>query len=227
MNNEILILSTTAATIGVIHTALGPDHYLPFVALSKARNWSIFKTIWVTVICGLGHVGSSILLGAIGVIAGIGVSHLEFVESIRGDWAAWAFLFLGLGYMAWGLNRASMNKLHKHIDTNGNEFTHHHGNEKKRKNRELSIKFLFIVFVLGPCEPLIPILMYPAAKESTFGLIMVSSIFAIATIFTMTVIVVALTYGFKFIKLSGLERYTHALAGGTIALSGALILIGL
>ena len=33
---SILILVITAASIGFIHTVLGPDHYIPFVATSKA-----------------------------------------------------------------------------------------------------------------------------------------------------------------------------------------------
>ena len=32
-------LLLSAATIGVLHTALGPDHSLPFIALARARRW--------------------------------------------------------------------------------------------------------------------------------------------------------------------------------------------
>lgn len=58
MQTELNILLATAASLGVVHTALGPDHYLPFIALSKSRNWSVFKTARVTALCGLGHVGT-------------------------------------------------------------------------------------------------------------------------------------------------------------------------
>ena len=36
MNNSLALLSVTAISIGFIHTLLGPDHYLPFIVLSKA-----------------------------------------------------------------------------------------------------------------------------------------------------------------------------------------------
>jgi len=31
MMNEMSVLLMSAATLGVIHTLLGPDHYLPFI----------------------------------------------------------------------------------------------------------------------------------------------------------------------------------------------------
>ena len=63
MDNELLLLALTAASLGFIHTALGPDHYLPFIVLSKARNWSVPKTMWITFISGVGHVGGSVVIG--------------------------------------------------------------------------------------------------------------------------------------------------------------------
>jgi len=45
---------------------------------------------------------------------------------------------------------------------------------------------LFTIFVFGPCEPLIPILMYPAAtKSGFFGVLMVVLVFGSVTVATM------------------------------------------
>ena len=55
-----------AALLGVTHTALGPDHTLPFVMLARAQSWSRRRTLWVTFVCGLGHVASALLLVAVG-----------------------------------------------------------------------------------------------------------------------------------------------------------------
>ncbi|MDA3893649.1 MAG: sulfite exporter TauE/SafE family protein [Salinivirgaceae bacterium] len=242
MNNELIILTITAATLGFIHTLFGPDHYLPFVVMSKARNWTTFKTVWITLICGVGHIGSSVLLGTIGVAFGIGVSKLEFIESVRGDWAAWAFLIFGTVYLLWGLRKAYLNKPHKHIHMHGevvhkHEHNHSHSTadtEKtphththKKNAKNLTPWILFLVFVLGPCEPLIPILMYPAAQHSIIGVISVTAVFGIATLATMTAMVLLLNFGVSFINIGKLERYTHAIAGGTVAFSGILILLGL
>jgi hypothetical protein len=56
MTHEIWILIATAASIGFFHTILGTDHYLPFIVMSKARNWSMVRTAVITSLCGLGHV---------------------------------------------------------------------------------------------------------------------------------------------------------------------------
>ena len=64
------ILLVSAISIGFFHTLLGPDHYLPFIVLSKSRNWSSVKTVVITVLCGIGHVGGSVVLGLLGVFFG-------------------------------------------------------------------------------------------------------------------------------------------------------------
>jgi len=51
-----------AAAIAFVHAVLGPDHYLPFVAMAKARNWTMQKTLRVTLICGMGHLAASVSL---------------------------------------------------------------------------------------------------------------------------------------------------------------------
>ena len=79
---------------------------------------------------------------------------------------------------------------------------------------------LFLIFVLGPCEPLIPILMYPAAKINISGLILVTSVFAVTTILTMLAIVLISFRGINLIPLGKAERYTHLVAGAMILFSG-------
>lgn len=86
---------------------------------------------------------------------------------------------------------------------------------------------LFTIFVLGPCEPLIPILMWPAAKQSIGGVLMVSGVFAVATIGTMIVLTMLATFGLQFIRLGWMERYSHTLAGAMILACGLAIHLGL
>jgi len=233
MENDLGILTATAAAIAFIHTIFGPDHYLPFIVLSRARGWSIFKTSWITILCGLGHVGSSILLGVIGIAAGVGVSKLEGFESFRGNLAGWAFLVFGLGYTIWGIRRAILNKPHQHYHThpNGTIHVHEHVHTNSHDHihrTNLTPWILFTIFVLGPCEPLIPVLMYPAAKSNTWGILQVSLVFSVITIMTMLALVIIASYGLKLIRFGKIERYTHVIAGATVFLSGfAILFLGL
>ena len=102
----------TAASIGFLHTILGPDHYIPFIMMARARRWTTIKTAWITFLCGLGHVGSSIVFGVIGIVFGLSVNKLIDIEAFRGNIAAWLFMIFGLGYLVWGIVRAVKNKQH-------------------------------------------------------------------------------------------------------------------
>ena len=233
MTDNLTALTITAASLAFVHTVLGPDHYLPFIVMSRARKWTIYKTSWVTLLSGFGHVISSILLGTIGIGIGIALNKLEFMESVRGDLAAWLFVLFGLAYMSWGIYRAVKNKPHKHIHYHGNgtshvhEHTHLEEHDHTHKNN-ITPWILFTIFFLGPCEPLIPLLMYPAAQNSSWGVAQVSIVFGLITMLTMLVLVLMASYGLKFVKLGKMERFTHAIAGATILLSGiAILFLGL
>ena len=232
MSQELLILTITAASIGLFHTLLGPDHYLPFIVMARAGKWSPIKTTWITVLCGIGHILGSVLLGFIGIALGIVVTKLEAVESFRGGFAAWALIAFGLVYFVWGLRKALKNRPHKHWHPHGEEDSHIHRHvhteehvhvHEKEGSVNLTPWILFTLFVFGPCEPLIPILMYPAAKSSTLGLVLVTSVFGGVTIMTMLSVVLISSLGVNLLPIGRLERYTHALAGATICLCGMAI----
>ena len=82
---------------------------------------------------------------------------------------------------------------------------------------------LFTIFIFGPCEPLIPILMYPAAKSSMSGVILVTAIFGSITIGTMMSLVLITSFGINLLPTAKLERYSHAIAGATIFVCGLAI----
>ena len=232
MTRELLVLAGTAAGIGFIHTILGPDHYLPFIAMSKARGWSAAKTAIITILCGLGHVGGSIVLGLAGVFLGIVVFKLESIESFRGDLAAWFLIIFGFVYLLWGIRRAIRSKPHEHPHehSDGDAHSHDHAHldghshvHAKAGRANITPWVLFTIFVLGPCEPLIPLIMYPAAKLHTAAVIAVALVFGVVTISTMLACVMALFYGLSWLSFPRVERYTHALAGLTILLCGGAI----
>jgi nickel/cobalt transporter (NicO) family protein len=233
MNEQIVVLTGTAAALAFTHTLFGPDHYLPFIVMSKARKWSTWKTIWVTLLSGLGHVGSSVVLGIIGIAFGLGISKIEIFEGFRGNLAAWAFILFGGIYFLYGIWRVYKKKQHSHphVHEDGTLHIHDHkhaeGHDHVHK-KNITPWVLFTIFVLGPCEPLIPVLMFPAAKENIGGLIMVTVVFSVITLATMLGIVLLASYGIKILPFGKLEKYTHAIAGATIMLSGlAIVFLGL
>lgn len=234
MTPEITVLALAAASIAFVHTVLGPDHYLPFVAMARARNWSLATTLRVTLICGLGHLVGSVLLGMIGIAIGSQLASLEWLEAVRGELAAWLLIGFGLAYMVWGLRQAWLKRPHRHWHNHGG-LPHYHehseveGNEHASAHQSSNITpwVIFVIFVLGPCEPLIPLLMYPAARESMLGVIMVTAVFGLVTVATMTGVVVATMLGLDKLKIqtrfSRLAHYSHAAAGGTLLMCGVSV----
>ena len=226
------LLTVTAASLGFIHTIVGPDHYIPFTVISKARNWTLSKTIGITFLCGVGHILSSVVLGFIGIAFGIAVSKLEFIESQRGEIAAWLLVAFGFFYTVWGIRRAVRNKphVHSHVHTDGEVHKHKHVHREghahfhtRKEEPNLTPWVLFAIFVFGPCEPLIPLIMYPAAQHSMVGVVWVAAVFGVVTLLTMMTLVALTRWGIRLLPLKLFERYMHAMAGGTILLCGLAI----
>lgn len=227
--NELYILIATAAFLGFFHTLTGPDHYLPFIVLSKARKWSQTRTMWITFVSGVGHIVGSVVLGIIGIALGLSLSRLEAVESLRGNIVGWMLVAFGILYSTYGLIRYLRNGGHFHLPSflipkKLRRFKHMTDpNESDGKTEDvtsLTPWILFLIFVFGPCEVLIPLLIFPAAEHSVLGIASVSIVFGMATVLTMMVAVYIGYKGISFVRLKNAEKYTHLMAGLAILISG-------
>jgi len=235
-HTTLTALIFVASTIALLHTLLGPDHYVPFIAMSKAWRWSFRKTAIVTLLCGAGHVLSSVVVGSLGIALGCYVADLEQVESVRGNLAGWLFVGFGLAYCLWGIRQALRNQPHAHWHTHADGTVHSHPHvhvsdhahvHDERADRSLTPWVLFTLFVFGPCEPLIPVLMYPAARHSLAGVAVVTFTFGAITLAAMLAMVTLGCAGLRVLPLGGLERYNAALAGLAVTTCGLAIQLGL
>ena len=227
--SEMYVLVMSAATLGVIHTLLGPDHYLPFIVLSKARNWTRTRTLWITFISGVGHVSGSVVLGLIGIAMGISLSKLESLEASRGSLVGWMLIAFGVLYSAYGLYKYIKRGAHVHLPAFLRPKSIRHRDlhlserdfDKENDAGRLTPWILFLIFVFGPCEVLIPMLVYPAAEHSGMGVFLVALVFGIATIGTMLLVVLLGYRGVSLLRFKGKEHQIHILAGLVILLAGA------
>jgi len=246
-------LSIAALSLGFIHTLAGPDHYLPFVAMSRAGRWTLRRTLAVTILCGVGHVFGSVLIGSVGIALGYGVEQIEVVEGTRGGVAGWLLIAFGLVYLIWGIRSAIGNRPHSHFHAHADgtvhshshvhlaEHTHVHavsatadrpvpragGNVAAGIQPSLTPWILFTIFIFGPCEVLIPMLLVPASRGSLWGVAWVTFLFGAATLATMTAVVLAMRYGAGVLRFSLLERFGHAAAGAVVTCCGLAIKLGL
>ncbi len=185
----------------------------------------------ITFLCGLGHVLSSVVLGLAGIAVGISVNRLVSVESFRGNIAAWLFIAFGLVYTIISIRNLYRKKSHshRHFHFGGEDHHHEHTHEEAHVHIhegdmvKTTPWVLFIIFLFGPCEPLIPVLMYPAAQNNIPGAILVSVLFSVVTIATMMAVVLVFKLGLSRISLRPLERYMNVIAGAMILFSGLAI----
>ncbi|MEW5798347.1 MAG: hypothetical protein AB1728_05020 [Bacteroidota bacterium] len=199
---EILLLSSL--TVGALHS-LAPDHWIPFVALARAQQWSRWKTTYSVFLAGLGHVSSSVVIGLIGIVVGMATEHVSGWETIRGDVASLLLIGFGVAYMIYGLKQL------------GKGHTHTHG-----KERTVSYWTLFLLIVFGPCEPLIPLL-FVSSAYGWLNAVAVVTVFGIATLVMMQIQVHAAVWGVSLFKSHVFEHASDAIAGAVIVFTGVAI----
>ena len=131
--------------------------------------------------------------------------------------------------------RAIRNRPHTHLHVHdGGEHVHEHTHHEAHVHvhdapakANITPWVLFTIFLFGPCEPLIPMLMYPAATHSVSGIVLVAGVFSAVTISTMLVCVLSGAYALNWTPGKRIERWTHALAGLAITACGVAIHLGL
>ena len=143
MDTTLNILLGLAMGDAVLHTLAGPDHYLPFVMIARSRGYSTLRALGWTFVCGIGHVGSALIIALLFMYASnlISETDMEWLNENRGNLAAWALIGFGAAYFIYALRR--------------NWLSHHHGHEHGHnllgtQNKNITPWIIFIIFVLGP-----------------------------------------------------------------------------
>lgn len=226
-----LLLVATTAAIAAFHTVIGVDHYLPFVALGRARRWSLGTTLGVTALCGAGHVSASVVLGLGAIALGLAMEELAWIDGARGDVASWLLVGFGVAYAAWSLWRIVRQRTHRHAH-GGTE----HAHEREERGAQAhphalatnalaatSTWALFIVFVLGPCETLVPLMTAPAIEHAWSTVALVVGVFGAVTIGAMLAMVALLHAGLSTLRVR-FGRYAQVGAGLAVAASGLAVM---
>ncbi len=231
MSDPFFILLTTSATLGIVHTAIGVDHVVPFVVLAHARKWSLAQTLGMTALCGVGHVLSSVVIASVGLALGVATSRLEWIEATRGSWAAVLLIAFGLAYAAVAFWKSRRSKLDGSCGTLG----HDHGQQVRALLARRGLDHvrltpaLFIIFVLGPCEALLPLLTASGLSLSFWQSVSVGGLFCGATLLTMITLVAVgywgLSLSFVGQKSRLLHNHAHTFAGLSMAVSGLAIVV--
>ena len=223
---SLSVLLASAAGIGVVHSAIGIDHWLPFVVLGHARDWSLKKVLALVAACGLGHIIASFAIGFIGIALGSAIVDIDSFQESRGHFAAWLMIAFGLTYAAWSFARGRRKQAHAHEHLGGLVDSEEECEGEARPSRtagSLTAGGLFLIFALGPSEPLVPLMMVPALDFGVGAAIAVGLTFGVATVSTMLIAVTIGYHGLKLPRFRYLETHAHTFAGLALAASGVLI----
>ncbi len=210
----------TAATVGAIHS-LAPDHWVPFAALARARNWSALRTARLAVVCALGHVTASAILGVLALL--IGREAVEAFGSTLASAAPLMLIAFGLVYMLWALWRATRRELlHQADHLDGNAHAHRHVHGHHHHKRSATEWGLFLLFCADPCVALIPMIVAASARGwASVGAVII--VYELATIAAIVVLVQTAHAGASRIRFAWFDRFGDVVAGGMILVVGTLV----
>jgi nickel/cobalt transporter (NicO) family protein len=223
------VLASAAIAVGSLHS-LAPDHWVPFVALARARRWPPARVAVTTALCGLGHVTASVMLGLLGLV--FGLEMLQLLGRRMESLASVLLVAFGLAYALWGLHRALSRRLadvhhhggiaHHHPHAHG--LGHDHRDEVDARAGSMTAWTLFVLFSADPCIAVIPIL-FAAAPLGAARTAVVVGAYEAATIATMVGLVLAA--GTAAARLDGrwLNRYGDVAAGSIIAAVGVAVTV--
>ncbi len=235
MNSAFLAtIATTGFTVAFFH-AIIPTHWLPFVLVSRARNWSRSKTLAVSAFAGLGHVALTSLLGLL--IAGIGFQLDERTGDLFPKIAGGALLLIGAFYF-WRQLRGGV--LHHHAPGGHHQPSEHCGHntdhihlEDELKDTSLlsnksgdwaAISGLFMMLTLSPCEGFLPVYL-SGVQYGWRGFVTLSLILAVGTLAGMMVFTWLTLVGLEKFPVQKFERYEAGLLGTIFTVLGVLLLL--
>jgi len=236
MNSTLLTtIALTGFTVAFFHAAI-PTHWLPFVLVSRTKQWSRAKTIGVALFAGLGHVALTTVLGLL--IAWFGFQLDEEIGHAFGPVAGGILILIG-AYFLWrqargaGICHHAMPGSEHHADEHcGDE--HEHGShwEHELKDSSLAkapgdwaaISGLFLMLTLSPCEGFLPVYL-SAVQFGWGGFILLTVILALATLAGMTLFTWLTLIGFEKLRLRYFERWEAGLLGAIFVLLGLTMLL--
>jgi nickel/cobalt transporter (NicO) family protein len=223
-----VIFATTASATAALH-ALIPDHWLPFVLLSRSRNWSIAKTLVLASAGGLVHVLLAAGLGwatyALGEGRADAVVHriggtMEILSS--GGLALFGLLY---GTASWYRERRHHPSPGDHAPVPSLSARHHHHGHLLERWFTGDLTGLSLVLIIGvsPCALAFPILLAGAAALGVSGVLLVAAGFGAATMVTTLGVTLFALLSARRLDFPFLTRYGDLISGMLIGGVGAVL----
>jgi putative Mn2+ efflux pump MntP len=192
--------------LSLIHAAI-PNHWLPMIAIGKTEKWTLKETLTATIITGVSHTISTILIGIIVGLIGI---KLSSSYNLVIDYVAPSILIaIGTLYIIFDIKNREHHHHTKLENTNIPSFT---------KSKIGILVSLSVAMFLTPCVE-IEAYYFQAGTIGWKGIIIVSAVYFSATVLLMLLFVYVGFKGTQGLRSHTLEHHEKLITG--------IVLIGL
>ena len=227
MTRTAFLLFLSSCSTAIIH-ALIPDHWLPFVLMSRVERWSERRVAALTGLAGLLHVLVTMLAGGLTIL--IGSATVEKLAARTGrslDFLVGLLLVIfGVTYGIWRHRREAR------VHVRGDQaplvpptHVHAHGHLLERWfHPALTAGALVLVIGISPCALLVPIL-FAASVEGEAALLASALGFALCTVGTMVGVTVCAVRAMSRIDLPFFARYGDLISGALVSAIGLLMML--
>jgi len=195
--------------LSLIH-ALIPHHWIPIIAISKTEKWTTKEAIYATLITGLSHMISTIVIGII--VGFVGIKLAESYSAITSIVAPTILLVIGIIYLI--------------LDFRSGHHHHHHSDLedvvlKHKKSRTAILTSLSLAMFLTPCIE-IEAYYFQAASLGWAGIFIVSAVYLIMTLIFMSALVYFGIKGVNKLNLTYLEHHAKRITGIVLIILGII-----
>ncbi len=198
----MITLIAGSLVLSVLH-ALIPNHWLPIIAIGRKENWSLAQVTRITLLAGLAHAASTVLIGMILALAGA-----QLADALAGFTRFIAPAML----MALGIFYIYQHSRHHHF--------HLHGHPEQASHSRIVLSLATAMF-FSPCFEIEPYFLLAGAYGFLFPAF-IAVLYAVVTV-TGMVVWVRLTYrSVMRLNWHTLEHNAGIITGVTLLLTGIL-----
>jgi putative Mn2+ efflux pump MntP len=198
----MLTLLTGSLVLSILHGII-PNHWLPVLAIGRKEQWTLAETSRVTMIAGLSHAASTVLIGVL--LAFIGASLSSAIEHFTTYIAPGMLIALGSFYIY-------QHSRHHHF--------HMHGHPEQVSKNKLIVSLASAMF-FSPCFE-IEAYFLVAGTMGWWTVVLLAALYTVVTVGGMVLWVRFAFRGLHHMNWHSLEHNAGIITGVTLVLSGLI-----